>query len=207
MSSSANTDTPSEVGQASPGSCIFPVLTPYYAALLAALKSRMDTVARNKYCDAADAKEIKDGLGVFTEKHYLPRGLLRRLDDVLGALVSVIPANAAKWNAEAEKLPGFARQYDSLRYNAHVAYMEPCKESVMAVIPLLVVACETYEHLREFEGGTVPPGYEPQAGLFYERWKHHEAIFVKLREEIGLLTEVKTFNDCREVLGLPSVKR
>ncbi|RYO76055.1 hypothetical protein DL766_003780 [Monosporascus sp. MC13-8B] len=169
MSSSANTDTPSEAGQASPGSSIFPVLTPYCAALLAALKSRMDTVARNKYCDAADVKEIKDSLRVFAEKHYLPRGLLRRLDDVLGALVSVIPANAAKWNAEAEKLPGFARQYDSLRYNAHVAYMEPWRESIMAVIPLLVLACETYEHLKEFGGGTVAPGYESQAGWFYGR--------------------------------------
>ncbi|RYP68238.1 hypothetical protein DL770_008474 [Monosporascus sp. CRB-9-2] len=202
MSSSTNIDTPSEAGQAPPGSSIFPVLTPYYVGLLAALKSLMDIIARNKYCDAADVKEIKESLGIFAEKQYLPRGLLRRLHDVLGVLVSVIPANTAKWNAEAEKLPGFARQYDSLRYNAHVAYMEPWKESIRAVIPLLALACDTYGHLNEFESGSAAPGYEPQAEWFHGRWKHHEATFIKLRAEVGLLAEVKTFNDCREALGV-----
>ncbi|RYP79323.1 hypothetical protein DL769_003004 [Monosporascus sp. CRB-8-3] len=220
MSSSTNTNTPSEAEQASPGSSsIFPVLTPYYAELLAVLKSLMDTVVRNKCCGAARVKEIKESLGAFAEKYYLPRGLLRRLDDVLGVLVSMIPANAAKWNVEAEKLPGFTRKYDSLCYNAHVAYMEPWKESTMAVIPLLVLACETHGHLKEFESGTGKQGKQtsrtcslararPPALLYYvlSGWKHHEATFIKLREEIGLLAEAKTFNDCREALGLPRVK-
>ncbi|RYP47499.1 hypothetical protein DL768_006471 [Monosporascus sp. mg162] len=72
MSSSMNIDTPSEAEQASPTSSTFAVLAPYYAELLAALKSLMDTVARNKYCDAADVEGIKERLGVFAAKHYLP---------------------------------------------------------------------------------------------------------------------------------------
>ncbi|RYP75693.1 hypothetical protein DL771_002180 [Monosporascus sp. 5C6A] len=114
MSFSTNIDTPSEVEQASPRPSIFPVLTPYYAELLAALGSLIDTVA----CDSAEIKEIKESIGVFAE---------------------------------------------SLRSNAHVAYMEPRKEGIMAVIPLLVLTCDTYGHLKGFESGTAAPGYEPQA--------------------------------------------
>ncbi|RYP30392.1 hypothetical protein DL767_006300 [Monosporascus sp. MG133] len=207
MSSSTNIDTPSEAEQASPGSSMFPVLASYYVELLAALKSLMDTVARNKYCDAADVKEIKEIFGFFAERHYLPRGMLRRLDDVLGVLLSAIPANAAKWNAEVEKLPELAQQYDSLRYNAHLAYMEPWRESITVVAPLLDLARDTYGHLKQFESLSAAPGYEPQAEWFYGRWKHHEATFTKLRAEIGLFAEVMTFNDCRETLGLPRLKR